>query len=509
MSAKIYLQSPPLWAARWNVLCLALAALLVLAAALVNNLADYDLWGYLAFGKLFWTRQGFPYQDVFSYLPTEKVWIYHEWLTGVLFFPLHERFGGPGLQTLKYLVGFGIAALAYRGARTRGASAPAFFICLILLCHLLAFGFGVVRAQVFTYLFFALELLLLESFRLRGDARKLWALPPLFCLWVNLHGGFVAGLALPGLYALAALAARSRMRPYLLALALATAATLVNPYGLDFWLKILDAVAMPRPDIVEWYSAFKAYRTGEYRGHALLFATLVFLALVLTLRKPEPTDPAGLVLLVTAYVGAAHIRHIVFFAIAFGVYAPCLLDKAWRALLEREDVVRRWRWLVFLASIAPLLALADSAVLLAQRVAKTPPFAVVALSKTDPGYHNDARLLYPRGAVAFIRAQGFKGNLLPEFTWGEYLLWELPECRVAFDGRYETVFPHAVSRAYFNFLYARKGWEDFLQAYPHDMILLTTQANVLISLAGLPDWVEAYRDVECVLLVRRGFLQGR
>ena len=69
---------------------------------LSSNLADPDLWGYMAFGRLFWESKQFPYQDIFSYVPTLNPWIYHEWLTGVLFYPLYNHWGGAGLQLFKY-----------------------------------------------------------------------------------------------------------------------------------------------------------------------------------------------------------------------------------------------------------------------------------------------------------------------------------------------------------------------------------------------------------------------
>lgn len=71
---------------------------------LSSTLADPDLWGYLAFGRLFWESGKFPYQDVYSYVPTLNPWVYHEWLTGVVFYPLYVKTGGIGLQLLKYLV---------------------------------------------------------------------------------------------------------------------------------------------------------------------------------------------------------------------------------------------------------------------------------------------------------------------------------------------------------------------------------------------------------------------
>jgi hypothetical protein len=75
-----------------------LALLFFVLERLTNTTPDPDLFGYLAFGKLFWETGRFPYQDVFSYVPTLKLWVYHEWLTGVLFYPLYQSLGVPGLQ---------------------------------------------------------------------------------------------------------------------------------------------------------------------------------------------------------------------------------------------------------------------------------------------------------------------------------------------------------------------------------------------------------------------------
>src|SRR4029077_19412605 len=65
-----------------------------------------------------------------------------------------------------------------------------------------------VRPQLFTYVCFAALILLLQrafpdaadpSSRPRSQ-RALWLVPPLFAVWVNAHGGFVAGLAVLWLY---------------------------------------------------------------------------------------------------------------------------------------------------------------------------------------------------------------------------------------------------------------------------------------------------------------------
>ena len=63
---------------------------------------------------------------------------------------------------------------------------------------------------------------------------------------------------------------------------------------------------------------------------------------------------------------------------------------------------------------------------------------------------------YPLEAIDYIKEHALSGNLLTEFHWGEYLLWNLyPRCRVSLDGRYETVYPDQVSREFFDFIFCK------------------------------------------------------
>ena len=68
----------------------------------------------------------------------------------------------------------------------------------------------------------------------RGRARAIWYVPLLFAAWVNLHGGWIVGLAVLGVWMLGdAWQNRSVRWTLLLAAvgALALLATLFNPYG--------------------------------------------------------------------------------------------------------------------------------------------------------------------------------------------------------------------------------------------------------------------------------------
>src|SRR5260370_27279778 len=99
------------------------------------------------------------------------------------------------------------------------------------------------RAEMFTTVLFAAFLRLMwRHYRTQNTERsRLWLLPILMAAWVNLHLGFVAGLALCGAYLLLDLlelpfpenrtAALTRLRPAWPWLVLTGAATFVNPWG--------------------------------------------------------------------------------------------------------------------------------------------------------------------------------------------------------------------------------------------------------------------------------------
>lgn len=82
----------------WLKACV-LTVLITYMPAVLSSLkaADPDFWGYLAFGRLFLQSKSFPYRDVFSYIPNLP-WVYHEWLTEVIFYPLYQTLGSAGLR---------------------------------------------------------------------------------------------------------------------------------------------------------------------------------------------------------------------------------------------------------------------------------------------------------------------------------------------------------------------------------------------------------------------------
>jgi hypothetical protein len=475
--------------------------ILLIIHCLNTTVADPDLWGYLAFGRLFWGQRQFPYLDVFAYVPTLKPWIYHEWLTGVVFFPLYRTLGAPGLQVLKLALGLATAGMIYLTARRRGADLLP--TALILGCSIVGMstGYSAVRAQVFTYCFFAVYLYLLETARLSGHRRRLWLLVPIQLVWCNLHGGFLAGLGLIFLYALGEALARRPFRAYLGWFLLAGLATLINPYGLKYWSYLAQAVTMPRPEITEWVSLLAGYQQGWVGGHEFsyslaLIAVAVFLAWWARWREITP----ALVLLFTLYLAVKHRRHQVFFAMAFGAYTPLLLTAYFRELTTRTGFMAR---IQRLGRKLPALAVLFLICFFAYRVAGDNPLKLEVPS--EPSLVSKTERYYPVGAIDYLEERHLSGKLLVHFNWGEYCLWRLyPRCLVAIDGRYETVYPESLHKEYFDFLMGGEGWRNFLEHYPPDLILIGIRSKVYGLLSVDPQWRQVYADPGCVLFRRHG-----
>jgi hypothetical protein len=457
-----------------------------------SSAADPDLWGYLAFGRLFWEKGSFPYQDVFSYTPTKSPWVYHEWLTGIIFFPIYKIFGASGLQMLKCLLGMTTVGFVYATAVRRKARPIFALLALILAGNLIKGGYSPVRAQIFTFFFFMLSLYLLDSAKANKHWKYLWWLVPIELVWCNLHGGFIVGLGMIGLYTLGEAFSGRKYRLYAAILLVATLVTFINPYGYEYWRYMAQAVLMPRPEIGEWQNVFSAVLPGEYRGYGILYVIVFLLSVPLILWYPKRDLTTSIVLSLTAIMGFLHIRHTIFFALAFGAYLPVVLTEFWESLKSDPEIVKRYSRFRMIGLTLIILIVGYTVGSSFFRFVSGTPFELRVSSK-----------YYPVGAVEVIKKYNLKGNILPHFEWGEYLLWTLyPDCKVGMDGRYDTVYKDEVCNDYFDFIFARENWRNILNKYPAHMVLVRSESKICSLLANDPDWSFVYAGEGSVLFLR-------
>lgn len=181
------------------------------------------------------------------------------------------------------------------------------------------------------------------------------------------------------------------------------------------------------------------------------------------------------------------------------VYVPCLFNLYIEDLQSKVgfSVVYRRKWTAAIIIITMLLTL-----LIAVKFIQKSPFTLYV--PAEPKSFSGPELYYPVGAVDYINGKGLEGNLLTEFGWGEYIMWNLyPKCKVALDGRYETVYPVIVVTKYFDFIRGGQSYDIFLNDYPPDMILIAARTTLIKKISSNIKWKLVYSDVGSVLFVKR------
>jgi len=484
---------------KWVVGSLVLMQVLV---ALVKDSIDVGTFGYMGFGRLLWETGKFTYQDFYTYLPTITPYVYHEWLSGLVLYLIYKSFGGVGLQVLRYFIGLSVIALIYLTARKRGADFFSTAIVLYVTSIFLALGFNAFRAPVFTYGLYAVTLYVLESARLGGRSRGLWLLPPLMIIWANLHAGFLSGLGLIAIYAVGETLTRRLFWRYWAVLLLCILASLLTPYFLDYWRYLAWAVPMPRPYINEWSSFLKVWRENLVPHYALLhFAAIIILTAWLAVKARSKEITPLLAMGLTLYMGLNHFRHINFFMILTGAYTPVFLSafgESLKTMPSFQQVASGLGRKIGVVVLACFLAFTGYRLVTGPFLLSLSIFPLPRAAKDAPGHY------FPVGAVQYIRQNALAGKLLTEFGWGEFLEWNLyPQCRVALDGRYETVYPEEVSEKYFDFIYGHPGGNRFLEEYPPDMILIDSRSALHASFKSEGQWREVYADRGCALFLPR------
>ena len=163
-----------------------------------------DFWWHLRTGQIIAQTGQIPSTDLFTSSRAGLPWTNQAWLAQLAFYLLYRAGGLPFWDSLTRSSSLlaalvEMACLQDRRVRAKVASVAT------LAAGLLGVADWPLRPQTFSFLLFGTLVWVLEAHRLRRT-RALWALPFLFAFWANLHGGFVFGIALLGIYVLAALA---------------------------------------------------------------------------------------------------------------------------------------------------------------------------------------------------------------------------------------------------------------------------------------------------------------
>src|SRR5215216_467648 len=182
-----------------NALIVALALLTSALALCLNRDLNGDLY-LLLFSGRYVAHHGPVGYDPFPTIEHGQQWLNQQWLSEVGFYGAERIVGTTGITVL-YALLIGLPLALVLGAIRRKGPVLMIVVTALYFPGILAIIHP--RAAGFTLLLFSvLLLLILVAWRLDSQGAErpnapLWALlaiPMLFALWANLHGGFIAGL---------------------------------------------------------------------------------------------------------------------------------------------------------------------------------------------------------------------------------------------------------------------------------------------------------------------------
>lgn len=314
------------------------AALLVfLAVALAGPMSDgselvrdSDLWWHLADARLLFTTHDFIHTEPYSFTVHGVPWINPEWLAEVPYWIGYRLSGLAGVHLAAIIAFAANLLLVYFRSSSVAHHKGAAFWTAVLCFPLMAINGGA-RTIVIAYLALSVEMIVLNAAE-QGRTRTLWLLPPLFCVWINLHGSWFIGLGLLLLYIVcglfsidigvfkqAAFTAAERNRLILVFLS-TLAACLANPYGWRLVWNPLDMLLNQKLMLAvmeEWQPLNLGTVTGKA---AVVFIGLLIVANCVRARKWKLYEFAFT--FVAWYVAFSHVRF---------VFLACIVTAPWLA----------------------------------------------------------------------------------------------------------------------------------------------------------------------------------
>lgn len=521
-------------------LSLGLAGLFFLLLS-ITPITNNDTWMHVVKGRWIVENMAYPDADPFSFMTGGRSDTAADWLGGVVL-ALVEQVGGPnGLILLKTIVlaeAFLLVARMTRrrlesltydsGAREVGLIALAFSVGLALVAAHVRF---LERPEMFSFLFVAFFLDRLE----RATDMRLLAITllPAQWLWTQMHGSFVVGYALVGLWLLFRPGTWSSARGIIAAAIFFVALVAVSAIHPEGPRVILFPFSHLSPHGMEGLSNFEWEPLFSTGGATLSTATLALCLQVIVLvigiaaliRRGHMQLWETGVLALLLLLALRHHRNGALFALA-AIPGVALTIHGWLARLRNHAGDGKHpappsaatsgvitpavgRFTRALARFTPVAIAALLVAACASTAVRGWPIMKDAWKKPGFGIAHTA----PVAGMEFMRDAEIAGRGFTAYTFASYALYaRYPDVTVFIDSRNRSVYPAEVYRDYQLARTDPTRAQALLGEFDVDFAWIPFDARTLQStMPGTADflrredrWVLVHIDDNSLLYVRDG-----
>ncbi|HSX08775.1 MAG TPA: hypothetical protein VLF93_01320 [Candidatus Saccharimonadales bacterium] len=368
---------------------------------------DPDFGWHLQFGRVILKTHSIPQNDLYSYTMPSYHFVDHEWGTDAIIASLYDAFGMWSLNILFAVIATATLYFLCRGTNYRWVNVPVFLVGGTI------FEFMGIRPQIISWMLLSLLMSVLWH-------KKVWqkwryAIPVLFLLWADIHGGFAIGLVVLSWFVIGRTIEGRRIdKKDVVILFASIGATLINPYGYHLWTEVVKSAIDPnlRWIIQEWYPA--VYFTN------LAFWLYMAVSAFLVIRYRRKFSHTALGIYVLLFLsGMLSMRNIPIFLIV-SFYPTVqgigyLYEEAGKHLYGKERFLKGY---IGFFIICMFLYLPQLGVFI---------YGTLSSINADDSY--------PYGAVSYLNHHVPSGNIFSTYDWGGFLIWELPQKKEFVDGR--------------------------------------------------------------------------
>ena len=481
-------------------------------------LSDAGIGWHIRNGQLMLQAHAITRTDPFSSTMSGQVWYAWEWLYDLVIAVIYQAMGLNGVVFVTALAIAATFALTLRFAVARGGNLPVtvFLLALAIAAsaiHLFA------RPHIFSWLFVVIWFHLLDSWEtdeVARNSRLLW-LPALMLVWVNLHGGFITGFILLGIYMVSESVRYAtgrepnrlrRLKSLVGITVTGVAATFVNPYGYSLHIHIYQYLTNQF-----LMNHIQEFRSPDFHGAAQqCFLALLFIAfLTLATRRGRLRTSQLLLIIFAAASGLYSARSLPISSILLVLTVAPVLSQTLAALNANRQLAR---WLAaFLAqcnSFAARMAGMESSM----RGHVWPAIGIalglwICLHNGNLAGRQVMNVHFPEKrfpvqAVDFLIHSDTRQPVFCPDYWGGYLIFRLyPQTKVVVDDRHD-LYGEQFFRQYLKTVQAEPEWEELLDQ-KHVTVVLAPDGSALANvLRESSNWTVLFRGPRGIIFRRPG-----
>ena len=459
-------------------------------------LRDGDSFWHIKVGTVMLEQQSLIDSDIFSHTAYGTPWTAHEWLSEIIMAGVYKLAGLEGVLCFFLLITSLSFWLLFK-ITEKYANQWVTFGCVSLA---LAFSPShmAARPHLFTWLFMLITL----SILMNGRKRLYW-LPAVMVIWTNLHGGFILGLVMQGIFLLGA-AMEDRLTDKLsfpkilqqqktaaLVLLASVLAVGINPFGYQLLLFPFQVSSGVFSTLIGEWKAPDLQDMWYFRFY------LITLVLLVSLAKSRVSWTERLCIIFFLNAALTHIRHISIMLMALTPFIARMIDGQFTKDIHSSTINSDKKQLQLSTTTGPLIT-----VVIALSLLICASVDQRSLSFLTPKQIIDVKAEHLTQLVDYLDENLPAGKMYNEYALGGYLLYALKQTpKVFIDGRAD-MYGEQILSDYNTVKFSSSERDKLLEQYGIDWVVFEKDSALVAALEDSESWKSIYTNEHYAVLTK-------